>query len=260
MTKIEQLTKEQTNAAASTKEPTNAPASATALVPVGNDALTPGAKFAKDEGVRLGNLMKFVQGEFLSGDEVVPLGTRFACHWTGIERGWIKFGAKGEPPVQHVGLIANGFVMPDRETLGDNDKTKWSIGLAGQLRDPWLTVVYVPMIQVSEGPGEGEVMTFTTTTDTGRRSVVNLYNRCETLRYKYCGQLPVVEIGCKILKNDFNTKVPMFTIVAWQPVGGEGAPLPAMPTVREDLDDEIPFNGGDESKSGRKRGSLVAAS
>jgi hypothetical protein len=37
-------------------------------------------------------------------------------------------------------------------------------------------------------------------------------------------------------------------------------PDPVVPLRHKDLDDEIPFNVGDEGKSGRKRGSLVAAS
>jgi hypothetical protein len=219
----------------------NDPTNATALAPVDNTALTPGAKFAEDEGTRRGELMKFVKGEFLTGGIVVPLGTRFVAHVLGAERGWIRFNGEGEPPTQVIGKIAHGYELLPREKLGDNDDMQWQIGLDGEPDDPWKKVVYLPMILVDEGPNEGMVLTFSTMTETGRRAVSNLYTRFETLSWKYRGQLPIVEIGCKTLDNDFSTRVPVFPIVGWQPIGGEGAPLPATPSTRDDLDDEIPF-------------------
>src|SRR5262245_26664685 len=121
--------------------------------------------------------MKFVQGEFKTGDKVVPLGTRFVVHVTGSERGWIKFNGEGQPPTQHVGNVANGFVPPERETLGDNDEALWDVGLDGRPSNPWKKIVYLPLINVTEGADEGEVLTFSTTSDTGRQAVARLFSR-----------------------------------------------------------------------------------
>jgi hypothetical protein len=203
--------------------------------------LSPGAKFAADEGGGRGQLMKFVQGEFKAGDERVPLGTRFVAHLPGAQRGWLKFNGEGEPPTQIIGKITDGYELLPREELDSNDEAQWPTGLDGKPRDPWQRVVYLPMIRVGEGPDEGAVLTFSTMSDTGRQAVSNLYNRFETLSWKYRGQLPIVEIGCKTLNNAFNTKVPLFTIVGWQPIGGEGTPIPALPPARDDLNDEIQF-------------------
>jgi hypothetical protein len=215
------------------------PTTSSAVAP--RPELSPGAKFAADEGGGRGQLMKFVQGEFKVGDGRVPHGTRFVACLLNAERGWIKFNSEGEPPTQETGKVADGYELLPREMYGDLDEAKWPIGLDGKPRDPWQRVVYLPMIRVGEGPDEGTVLTFSTMSDTGRQAVANLYSRFETLSWKYRGQLPIVEIGCKTLNNAFNTKVPMFTIVGWQPIGGEGAPIPALPSTRDDLADEITF-------------------
>src|SRR5262249_27276931 len=50
--------------------------------------------------------------------------------------GWIKFN-EGEQPDRHMGLIAEGFVPPSRESLGDLDEAAWPEGINGGAEDPW---------------------------------------------------------------------------------------------------------------------------
>jgi len=42
--------------------------------------------------------------------------------------GRVKFNGKGEPPDRRMGLLYDGFVMPDRKDLGDTDQAKWESG------------------------------------------------------------------------------------------------------------------------------------
>ena len=51
--------------------------------------------------------------------------------------GWIRFHGQGEAPDRHMGLLYDGFIMPPRDTLGDDDPASWEIGLSGQPQDPW---------------------------------------------------------------------------------------------------------------------------
>lgn len=78
--------------------------------------------------------------------------------------GWIKFGAEGELPERHQGLLYQGFVMPPRESLGDTDEGPWPEGLSGQPADPWQHQVCL----VLQSPVTQELFTFSTTSQTGR--------------------------------------------------------------------------------------------
>ena len=42
-----------------------------------------------------------------------------------------------------MGLLYDGFVMPPRESLGDNEAGEWDLGLDGQPADPWQHAQYL---------------------------------------------------------------------------------------------------------------------
>ena len=70
-------------------------------------------------------------------DEVIGDGVDFIALLDQTLVGLVKFHGPGQPPDRQMGLLYGGFVMPDRESLGDTDKTQWETGLDGKPADPW---------------------------------------------------------------------------------------------------------------------------
>jgi hypothetical protein len=54
--------------------------------------------------------------------------------------GLIRFNGEGSPPDQLMGLLYDGFQMPDRNALGDLDPSKWELGLDGRIRGATLSI------------------------------------------------------------------------------------------------------------------------
>ena len=52
----------------------------------------------------------------------MPEGTEFILLADDTIIGWIKFNGVGEAPERHMGLLFDGFGMPDRASLGDHDR------------------------------------------------------------------------------------------------------------------------------------------
>src|SRR6516162_5045754 len=78
-----------------------------------------------------GTFFKFAKdGRFrkTSDDEEIPEGTQFVVIYDQIQGGWIKFMGKGNQPERRQGNLFEGFVPPDRESLGDNDQSQWEEG------------------------------------------------------------------------------------------------------------------------------------
>jgi hypothetical protein len=80
-------------------------------------------------------LLKFKKGEFLIGEELVPLGTEYIAHVVGWTKCWIKF-VDGEVADRKPYRVAHGEQPPEREDLGDLDRDTWPDGLDGKPADP----------------------------------------------------------------------------------------------------------------------------
>jgi hypothetical protein len=86
----------------------------------------------------VGRMVKFSKdGKFVTHDDGadVPEAAEFICLADHTLVGWIKFNGDGEPPSREMGLLYDGFVMPERESLGDLDRSKWELGLDNQPQD-----------------------------------------------------------------------------------------------------------------------------
>ena len=81
-------------------------------------------------------LLKFKKGEYLIGEELVPLGTEYVAHAVGWTKCWIKF-VDGEVVERKTYRVAYGERPPEREDLDDLDRDKWPEGLDGNPADPW---------------------------------------------------------------------------------------------------------------------------
>ena len=166
----------------------------------------------------LGALLKFTKGEYLVGrDGDVCPEKELVAIMHGQLIGWIRW--EDNYPVEHVmGLLLEGYVLPDRETLGHNDKTQWEQQDSGKPRDPWQQGVYRPMISLN-----GEVIyTFTTTSDGGRRrAVAPLCKEYGAHMRQHPDELPVIGLEQDSYMHSDRSigrvKHPLFPVKKWVP-------------------------------------------
>jgi hypothetical protein len=192
----------------------------------------------------VGRLIKFSkEGSFVTADdgEPVPDTAEFIALCDETLVGWIKFNREKDSdarPGRVMGLLYDGFVMPPRNTLDDNDKTQWEPGLSGEPEDPWQHQVCL-VLQSTETK---ELYTFATTSQTGRRAVGNLLRHFDRMQRTNAGEIPVV----RLKSGGFNHKddrigwvsVPVFAIVGRVPRDSAARPDTS---VAADMNDEIRF-------------------
>jgi hypothetical protein len=139
----------------------------------------------------LGALLKFTKGDWLIGrdGEECPEKELVAVV-PGLVHGWIRW-EDNRPVEQVMGLLIEGFVPPERNTLSHNDKATWELDAGGESRDPWQQGLYLPMVTV-----DGEtVYTFTTSSDGGRRrGVAPLCSEYGHRIRQHPNELPVVRL------------------------------------------------------------------
>jgi hypothetical protein len=215
----------------------------TTNIPAAPDTRTPQQRYLDEIAPSsfVGALVKFSKdGKFViseSGEEISADKDFIAlCDETLV--GWIKFNGQGEPPDRVMGLRYDGFVMPERETLGDLDPRDWPAGLDGQPADPWQHQICL-VLQDREAL---EMYTFSTSSISGRRAIGNLLRHYERLRKSDPDTYPIVRLKA----GGFNHRdprvgwvnTPTFAVVGRAPKASAAKPdsSPA-----KDLDDEIPF-------------------
>ena len=100
------------------------------------------AKFAEENGGGPGGpLLKFKKDEhFVLGADKVPEGTEYIAFPQEVRKGWSKFEDK-KLVEEKSGKPVLGFVLPERDELGDNDPKKWPKNAAGQPTDPWVKAI-----------------------------------------------------------------------------------------------------------------------
>jgi hypothetical protein len=141
-----------------------------------------------------GPLVKFdgKEGRFVlaSNDEKLDLMRRYIARLPDMWIGWIKFNGEGEPPSRVGGLLYDGYVMPPREALGDTDESNWPLGLDDQPTDPWLHQQLIPI----QDDGTWEVLTFGTTSTTGRTAVGALLRAYNRMRRADPNAVPIIQL------------------------------------------------------------------
>ena len=141
----------------------------------------------------VGRMIKFGKdGEFFTHDDGAGISedTDFIALCDETLIGWVKFGGAGEPPERVMGLLYDGFQMPPRSALGDDDPSQWELGLDGQPADPWQHHQYLVLQQADTK----ELFTFVTSSKTGRRAVVDLLRHFKRMRKESPGDVPVVRL------------------------------------------------------------------
>jgi hypothetical protein len=189
----------------------------------------------------VGRMIKFSkEGKFVTPDDDEPItdDVDFIVLADQTLVGWIKFNGEGQPPDRRMGLLFDGFQMPDRSTLGDTDTAKWELGLDGHPQDPWQHHQYL----VLQRGDTGELFTFVTSSVTGRRAIGNLLRHYTRLQKTHPDMLPVV----KLKVGGFNHRddrvgwlnVPVLAVVGRAPKDSTAKPNTS---PAADLDDNVPF-------------------
>jgi hypothetical protein len=117
----------------------------------------------------VGRLIKFAKGGLFAtsdDEQEIAQSAEFIALCDETVIGWQKFVEDG-PPEKIAGLLFDGFVLPPRESLGDDDETEWDEGLDGRPSDPWQHFIFL----VLQDTKTSELFTFTTSSKTGRRAV-----------------------------------------------------------------------------------------
>jgi hypothetical protein len=180
-----------------------------------------------------GRLLKFSKGKYFVGDDEIAIAREMIAHPASLARGWVKF-ADGKLVEQRIGKIADGFVEPSREDLGDTDQGKWTKDATGKGVDPWSRQWYLPI----EDAESGELYVFVTSSQGGRSAIGALCNVAGRNMYK--GQ-PVIKLGIESYKHRTFGRIdkPAFPVVSWTGASSNGF---RKPTIAEDLNDAIPFD------------------
>jgi hypothetical protein len=188
----------------------------------------------------VGEMIKFnKEGKHVihSTDEEVGEEVDFVAHCDETLIGYVKFNDDA-PPDRHMGLLYDGFIMPDRASLGDTDPAKWQLGLDGRPQDPLQHHIYLVLQKV----GTDEMFTFVTSSRTGRRAVGNLLRHYDRMRRTNPNEYPVV----RLKKSGFQHRdervgwvaTPCFVVCGRVPKDSAIKPDTSMSAI---LDDEIPF-------------------
>ena len=182
-------------------------------------------------------ILKFKKGEYSIAEEPVALGTEYLAHTTAWTKSWIKF-VDGEVAERKMFRVSLGEKPPEREDLDDPDLIgkKDSDGMSA---DPWVFQYLLPL----EDMASGEVVIFCTSSFGGKRAIADLCSAYTTRTKKTgCGQ-PIVRLATAEMPTKKFGKVPrpLFEIVRWDDAENIELIEPSPPTLRSDLNDEIPF-------------------
>lgn len=147
--------------------------------------------------------------------------------------GLVKFNGAGISPERYAGKLYENFVLPDHNSLGDLDETKWRVTPWGQPEDPWQVEIAVALQSVATS----EIFAYIASNETGRypaRKLCSHYNFAN----KNAGTLPVINLRAGRHKGK---PVPVFVVCGRQP---DPNAKPAAPAVEVPtsvvLDDDIP--------------------
>src|SRR5262249_49021200 len=167
--------------------------------------------------------------------DTIADGTRCVAHCDLMEIGWVKW-ADGKPTGDRkVGLVADGFIPPQKSELPDRDESLWEIGDDGKRRDPWAFQMSVPLTLLDAG---GETYKFTAGSKGGLRCLSGLtraYGKRVQAKGSAAG-LPIVELQADSYKHREYGKIffPVMHVINWTSTDGKPQSL------TDDLNDDLP--------------------
>jgi hypothetical protein len=192
------------------------------------------------EGLMIrGSLLKYADWRWTVGKENTPLKQGIQLVAIGGATAWVKW--EENKPIEHR-VLRPGERMPEREELGEMNEGLWERDQRGDPKDPWRSTRYIYFID----PLTAELYTYATASWGGRSAAIMLSDQIARMRTAHPSAVPVIEFGAAEMKTRYGLKSkPVFKVVGWrkmdqvQPIA---APEPlALPSTRQELDDDIPF-------------------
>jgi hypothetical protein len=165
----------------------------------------------KNGGGPGGPLLKFKKDEhFILGADKVAEGTEFIAYPQEVREGWSKFEDK-KLVDEKTGKPVLGFVLPEREQLGDLDQKKWSKNAAGQLTDPWIRQAFLPL----ENVATGQLVVFVSSSHGGMSAIATLCG--SAARNVHRGNPRIrLRVGSYKHPKFGRVQVPEFTVIGWE--------------------------------------------
>jgi hypothetical protein len=196
-----------------------------------------------------GEPLKFSKGRWLAGrgnDEYKADGKVLVADLENLMIGWRKWQDRRVTD-QRVGLVAEGYKPPPRNSLGDLDDQHWERDTSGKAVDPWQLSFF---LRLTDEESEA-AFAWTATSGGARRAVgelVNLFARRRRKHPEAC--TPLIRLAADFYRHQSygRVDVPKLELVEWRATD-QGLPLPdrfggpdPISTGRSaDLDDSIPF-------------------
>ena len=197
----------------------------------------------KDVGFQ--KLLKFVKGHYICNKDEVPRSTKYLAHARGWAKTWVKFVDK-KVVDRKTYRIFRGERVPDRDELGDQDQSRWEIGINRMPADPWVLQYLLPMENVETD----EVQIFVTSSRGGQIAVGTLCTEfAKRAKQQNKDSQPFVILQTQLMstKNFGDVIRPHFEVIGWDdPSHGVTAREPVREVSAEalkkgEMDDEIPF-------------------
>jgi hypothetical protein len=161
-----------------------------------------------------GRLLKYAKGEYIISPEniLLPPGTRVVAIMKTLRVGW-QCWKDGHPIDNRMGVLAEGFRLPNRSDLGDADESKWERDSNGIPRDPWQPANMLVLIT----PKSDDVFTFTTNSLGGVRAVADLCDVYDQAVGQNPGCYPLVSLESGSYQHSNRAlgriKFPLFKVV-----------------------------------------------
>jgi hypothetical protein len=177
------------------------------------------------------SLLKFTKGRYHIGDDDVPIGHEYIAHTNKWARGYVKFD-NGKVVEKRIGLVADGFKVPERDELDDADENTWPRDGTGTPRDTWCKQSFLPL----EDAETGEIVVFVTSSQGGRRAVSDV---CATAARNFQNGQPRIRLNTTAYRHRTYGRIetPYFAVIGWTVSSEPPGPKP----ISKTLDDEIPF-------------------
>jgi hypothetical protein len=171
-------------------------------------------EFISQSGVLLpGEQMRYVRGDWLIGDDKRKASPTepYTVNVLEILLGWTKL-VDNVVVQRDVGRLADGFRVPPRERLGDEE-------MIGDDNDAWKPTTAVVMRNAG-----GNIFTFSSFSASARTPVAKLLDAFLRRCGKFPGEFPVVLLGSGTghsRRHNTSYPIPLLKIVGWEPWDGK---------------------------------------